>query len=200
MFLLPSLPYDYDALEPFIDKETMKLHHDKHHQSYLDKFNVALEQRPELFEKDVVDILSNLSDVPEEIRGAVKNHGGGYYHHSIFWEMMSPDKKEMSQEVSDALTTQFRSVEKFKEEFSSHATAVFGSGWTWLVKDKEGNLSIVNTHNQDSPVSQGLTPLLGIDVWEHAYYLSYQNKRAEYVAQWWNIVHWEYVHNALTRS
>ncbi len=189
---LPDLPYAYNALEPHIDEETMRIHHDKHHQAYLTKFLAALEKYPEGMEMPVEEILSNLDAVPEAARKGVRNAGGGYLHHSLFWTMMSPDGGgEPSGELSEAISQTFGSFDAFKEEFNKNASTLFGSGWTWLVKDKEGKLSIINTPNQDSPVSNGLTPIIGLDVWEHAYYLKYQNKRPDYIEAWWNVVNWE---------
>lgn len=194
MFELPELPYAYEALEPHVDAETMRIHHDKHHQAYMDKLNAALEKHPEFFEKSIEEILSDLSAVPEDIRGAVRNAGGGYYHHNIFWEMMSPDGGgEPEGAVAEAINAKFGSFESFKTEFTNAAATHFASGWAWLVKDGAGELSIITTANQDSPVSDGFTPLLGIDVWEHAYYLKYQNKRPEFIEAWWNVVNWDYV-------
>ena len=193
MFNLPDLPYAYEALEPHVDGETMKIHHDKHHQAYLDKFNAALEKYPEFYDMSVEDVLRDLDKVPEDVRTAVKNNGGGYYHHSIFWEMMSPDGGEASAELKDALTTAFGGVEEFKEKFTQESATHFASGWTWLVKGADGKLSIVSTNNQDSPVSQGMAPLLGLDTWEHAYYIKYQNRRPEYIKAWWNVVNWNYI-------
>ena len=193
MFTLPKLQYEYDALEPHIDAETMRVHHDKHHQSYLDKFNAALENHSEMFEMPVEKILKNLEAVPENIRSAVQNNGGGFYHHNLFWEMMSPDVSTPSVELSSALSDTFGGVEDFKEKFTAEASAHFASGWTWLVKDSSGKLSIISTSNQNSPITDGLTPLLGIDTWEHSYYLNYQNRRPEYINAWWNVVNWNYV-------
>ncbi len=193
MFELPQLNYPYNALEPYVDEETMKIHHSKHHQAYLNKFNAALQKHPELFEKNVEEILSNLEAVPEDIRTAVKNNGGGYLHHTLFWQMMKPGGSEPSGDLLQAINDTFGSLQSFKEQFNNSALTLFGAGWTWLVKDKEGNLSILNTSNQDSPVSRGLIPLLGLDVWEHAYYLKYQNRRPDYIEKWWNVVNWSYV-------
>jgi len=193
MFTLPKLQYEYDALEPHIDAETMRVHHDKHHQSYLDKFNAALENHSEMFDMPVEKILKNLEAVPEDIRSAVQNHGGGFYHHNLFWEMMSPDVSMPSVELSASLSDTFGGLENFKEKFTAEASAHFASGWTWLVKDSSGKLSVVSTSNQDSPITDGLTPLLGIDTWEHSYYLNYQNRRPEYINAWWNVVNWNYV-------
>jgi Fe-Mn family superoxide dismutase len=196
MFELPNLPYDYNALEPHIDEETMHVHHDKHHQAYLDKLNKALEEHPELFEKSIEEILMDLNSIPDDIRTAVTNNGGGYFHHSILWEMMSPNGgDEPSGELADAINQAFGSFEKFKEDFTQKASTQFASGWTWLTKDSNGKLAITQTPNQDSPISAGLTPLIGIDIWEHAYYLKYQNRRPEYVEAWWNVVNWEYTEN-----
>ena len=194
MFTLPELSYAYNALEPYIDEETMKVHHDKHHQAYLNKFNSALEKYPELFKKSVEEILSDLESVPDDIRTAVQNNGGGYYHHSIFWEMMSPNAGgEPTGKIAEGINKTFGDFKSFKEKFTNEAVAHFASGWTWLVKDGKGKLSIISTENQDSPISKNLTPLLGIDTWEHAYYLKYQNRRPEYVDAWWNVVNWKKV-------
>lgn len=198
---LPKLPYDYSALEPYIDARTMEIHHSKHHQAYVDKLNAALEKYPELQEKSVEDLLKSLNSIPEDIRTAVRNHGGGHYNHSIFWALMASPAQMASagknQEPSGALyeatEKEFGRFSDFKEKFSASAVGVFGSGWAWLVKADVGKLSIMSTSNQDSPISQGFAPLLGIDVWEHAYYLKYQNRRAEYIENWWNIINWEEV-------
>ncbi len=195
-FTLPPLPYAYNALEPFIDEQTMMIHHDKHHQTYVDKLNAAVEKHPELFEKDVEAILSDLSKVPQDIRTAVQNHGGGHYNHSLFWSLMAPGKK-MSETVSKALTDSFGSVDAFKEQFNNEATNRFGSGWAWLVKDATGKLQVLSTANQDCPVSQGMKILLCIDVWEHAYYLKYQNKRPDYIQAFWNVINWDEVEKRL---
>ena len=193
-FELPPLPYGYDALEPYIDAQTMQIHHDKHHQAYTDKLNAALEKYPDLQAKPIEELLKDLDSVPEEIRPAVRNHGGGYYNHSLFWEMMKKGGGgEAAGELKTKLDQDFGSFEEFKKQFSEVAATVFGSGWAWLVKDPAGKLAIVKTPNQDSPISQGQFPLLGIDVWEHAYYLKYQNRRPEYIENWWNVVNWEQV-------
>ena len=192
MYTLPELPYPYDALEPHIDEATMRVHHDKHHQTYLTKLNEALGAYPELFEKSTVELLQNLGSVPEDIRTAVRNHGGGYVHHGDFWNMMTPDGGgEPMGHLANAIQSTFGSFEDFKTSFTKAALGVFGSGWTWLVKDSLGKLSIVSTPNQDSPYSQNLTPLIGIDVWEHAYYLKFQNRRADFIEAWWNVVNWK---------
>ena len=184
------LPYEYDALEPVIDQQTMKIHHDKHHQAYFDKFTAAI-KGTDLENKEVKEILSDLSQIPEDIKMAVINNGGGFYHHSFFWEIMKKDVP-FSGEVAEAINTKFGSFEKFKEDFSKAALTVFGSGWAWLVLS-DGELEIIQTKNQDCPLSIGKIPLLAIDVWEHAYYLKYQNKRAEYVENFFKIINWEKV-------
>ena len=196
MFELPDLPYAYDALEPHVDSETMKIHHDKHHQAYTNKLNAALEKYPEWFEKSIEEVLSDLDALPEDVRNAVRNNGGGYYHHALFWKMMSPDGGGQPERVLLlAIESAFGSFDAFKEQFDQAAATVFGSGWAWLVKDESNNLSIVATSNQDSPISNGLKPLLGIDVWEHAYYLKYQNRRPDFVKAWWSVVNWDEVEN-----
>jgi Fe-Mn family superoxide dismutase len=188
---LPDLPYSYDALEPFIDTATMQLHHDKHHATYVAKLNEALAKHPEVAEKPLEELLKGLDSVPEDIRTAVRNHGGGHLNHSIFWKMMaSPDDAGMpGGALLEALNAGFGDVEKFKAAFTEAATKVFGSGWTWLVSDG-GKLSIVSTPLQDNPIMQGKKPVLGLDLWEHAYYLKYQNKRPDYITAWWNVVNW----------
>jgi Fe-Mn family superoxide dismutase len=192
-FSVPDLPYAYDALEPTIDEQTMHLHHDKHHQAYVDKANAALEGT-EWADKDVVEVLQNLDALPADKQAAVRNNGGGHYNHSLFWEMMSPDGGgEPSGELADAINSAFGSLDAFKDEFKEAGITQFGSGWAWLVKNSDGSVAVVKTANQDSPVSSGQTPLLGVDVWEHAYYLKYQNKRPEYLDAFWNVVNWDYV-------
>ena len=191
MFELPKLPYSYDALEPFIDAKTMEVHHSKHHATYVAKLNEALLQAPELQSQNLEQLLTSLDAVPQNIRTAVKNHGGGHYNHSIFWSIMkSQGGGEPSGALADKIIQSFEDFAKFRDSFSKAALGVFGSGWTWLVADTSGKLSIITTPNQDSPTSQGLKPLLTLDVWEHAYYLKYQNRRLEYVANWWNVVNW----------
>jgi Fe-Mn family superoxide dismutase len=191
---LPSLNYEYSALEPYIDAKTMELHHAKHHQTYVNKLNEALEKHPELYNTDLEQLIANTESIPEDIRTAVKNHGGGHFNHTFFWSILSP---VFDQKLDDALLTAivetFGDFETFKTKFSTEALNRFGSGWAWLVKDTQGKLIITNTQNQDSPISQGLTPLLTIDVWEHAYYLKYQNKRNEYIESWWHVVNWKKV-------
>ena len=192
-FELPKLPYAYDALEPHIDKATMEIHHTKHHQTYTDKFNAAIEKHPELFEKDAEEIIADLMVVPEDIRKDVINHGGGYVNHNLFWETMTPKKKEIGKKLKEALVKDFGSFEKFMGDFTDAAKTKFGSGWAWLVVNNTGKLEVMSTSNQDSPLSQGKTPVLGLDVWEHAYYLKYQNKRPDYITAWWNVVNWDMV-------
>lgn len=187
---LPNLPYPYDALEPHIDAETMRIHHTKHHQTYVDKLNTALAGHPDLAEMPVEVLLNTIETVPEELRTAVRNHGGGHANHSIFWENMSPKGQKPDGNLTKALESTFTSVSAFQEKFTNAALGVFGSGWVWLVL-REGKLDILSRPNQDSPLMDGLLPLLGVDVWEHAYYLKYQNKRGEYLKAWWNIVNWE---------
>ena len=189
-FELPKLPYAEDALEPYIDAQTMNIHRTKHHQAYITNLNAALEKHPELAKKSLEDLLSDLNAVPEDIRTAVRNHGGGTWNHNMFWEVMAP-KAGVSPtgELLKALEAGFGSFDAFKSEFEKAAVGRFGSGWAWLVRRGDG-LAVVSTANQDNPISDGSTPIMGIDVWEHAYYLKYQNRRPEYVSNWWNVVNW----------
>lgn len=187
--ILPELPYFHDALEPFIDAQTMEIHHGKHHQTYVDKLNAALKDNEKLQKLGVEQLLRNLNEVPENIQTAVRNHGGGHYNHSFFWPTLKKDVP-VTGPVVDAIVTRFGTFDKFKEDFSNSAALLFGSGWAWLVYN-QGELEIVTTPNQNSPVSQGKIPLLGIDVWEHAYYLKYQNRRPEYIAAFFNVINWE---------
>jgi Fe-Mn family superoxide dismutase len=189
---VPPLPYDYDALEPHIDAETMRIHHDKHHQAYVDKANAALEGT-DWDGKPIEDVLKNLGDLPQDKQTPVRNQGGGHYNHTLFWESMSPDGGgEPSGALADAINSTFGSFDEFKEKMNATGAAQFGSGWAWLVHDGSG-LAVVGSANQDNPISQGQTPLLGVDVWEHAYYLKYQNKRPDYLKAWWNTVDWNTV-------
>lgn len=199
MYTLPDLPYSYSALEPFIDEATMRLHHDKHHAAYVDNFNKAVAAYPKIASRTPEDLLAHLADVPEPIRVQVRNQGGGAANHSFFWQIMaSPNSAGQPDEMlAAALSSQFKSTEEFISLFSETAAKHFGSGWVWLVADTTSQLSILATANQDSPLSQGLDPLLGIDVWEHAYYLKYQNRRAEYISAWWNVVNWKKVSQLL---
>lgn len=193
-FTLPSLPYAYDALEPFIDAQTMEIHHTKHHQTYVTKLNEALATHPELADKPLEWLLSNLNEVPEDIRAAVRNHGGGHWNHSMFWNIMAAGGSALGAgELMTAVNTHFGSVSAFQETFTKAATTHFGSGWAWLVVDASGQLKVVSLPNQDNPLSQGLKPIMGLDVWEHAYYLKYQNKRPDYITAWWNVVNWQQV-------
>ncbi|HWT94002.1 MAG TPA: superoxide dismutase [Solirubrobacteraceae bacterium] len=191
-YSVPDLPYAYDALEPTIDEATMKLHHDKHHQAYVDKANGALEGT-EFDGKPVEEVLQNLSSLPADKQGVFRNNGGGHANHTLFWESMSPDGGgEPTGELAEAITAKFGSFDAFKEQFEANGVAQFGSGWTWLVV-KNGELELTKTPNQDSPLLDGATPLLGNDVWEHAYYLKYNNRRPEYLKAWWNVVNWSKV-------
>jgi Fe-Mn family superoxide dismutase len=188
-FELPPLPYGYDALEPTIDDETMHLHHDKHHQAYVTNANKALEGT-EWADKSVEEVLQNLQAIPDDKRNAVRNNAGGHYNHSLFWQWMSPDGGgEPDGALGDAIASTFGSFSDFKDKVKAAGVGQFGSGWAWLVHDGSG-LAVVSTPNQDSPISAGKTPLLGVDVWEHAYYLKYQNKRPDYIDAWWNVVNW----------
>jgi Fe-Mn family superoxide dismutase len=190
---LPKLAYAYDALEPHIDARTMEIHHTKHHNAYITNLNGALDKHPELAKKSLEELLGDLNSVPEDVRTVVRNHGGGTWNHSMFWEIMAPKAGGAPKgDLGKAIDTAFKSFDGFKEEFSKSANTRFGSGWAWLVKKGSG-LAVVSTANQDNPFSDGTTPILGIDVWEHAYYLNYQNRRADYVTAWWNVVSWDAV-------
>jgi Fe-Mn family superoxide dismutase len=190
-FELPILPYTVDALEPFIDAQTMTIHHDKHHQAYVTNLNAALEKHPELAGRSLETLLGDLNAVPEDIRMGVRNHGGGTWNHNMFWENMAPMAGGAPRgDLAKAIESGFGSFDAFKVEFEKAAMGRFGSGWAWLVKKGSG-LAILSTANQDNPMSDGMTPLLTLDVWEHAYYLKYQNRRAEYVTNWWNVVNWD---------
>jgi Fe-Mn family superoxide dismutase len=196
---LPPLPYDYKALEPWIDEQTMRIHHDKHHQAYLDNFLKAV-AGTDLETRDVAETLADLARVPEKIRTAVRNHGGGYVNHNLFWEIMAPKAGgSPSGDLAKAIAGAFGSFDSFKEKFTAAAMGQFGSGWAWLVVGK-GGLAVYSLANQDSPLSTGDTPIFGLDVWEHAYYLKYQNRRAEYVTNWWNVVNWAKVAEFYTKA
>jgi Fe-Mn family superoxide dismutase len=192
MFKLPDLNFAYNALEPYIDEETMHIHHDGHHATYVKNINDALAGYDDLLAMDIEDLLKNLDKVPDDIRAKVKNNAGGHYHHSFFWQVLKPGGSKPSDDVLEAINKTFGDFDSFKEKFSDSATKVFGSGWTWLVLNK-GDLEIINTPNQDSPISQGLIPLLALDLWEHAYYLRYRNKRIDFIQAFWNVVNWEEV-------
>jgi len=187
--ILPELPYAYDALEPFFDARTMEIHHTKHHQTYVDKLNAAVEAEPSLVDVSLEQLVRNLGEVPEAVSTAVRNHGGGHINHSFFWETLKKDVAPTGP-VVEAIARQFGSFDSFKEDFSNRAALLFGSGWAWLVFD-QGDLGIVTTANQDNPLSSGKVPLLGLDVWEHAYYLKYQNRRPEYISAFFNVINWE---------
>jgi Fe-Mn family superoxide dismutase len=190
-FALPPLPYDYAALEPHIDARTMEIHHTKHHQAYVNNLNAALEKAPEFQQKSLDDIIANVSKVPEAARTAVRNNAGGHWNHSMFWLIMSPKGGgDPSGNLADAIAKSFGDVAKLKEQFNAAAASRFGSGWAWLVAGASGALTIESTPNQDNPAMDGRYPILGLDVWEHAYYLKYQNRRADYISAWWNVVSW----------
>ncbi len=196
-YSLPDLPYDYSALEPHIDARTMEIHHTKHHQTYVDKLNAAIEGHDDLSNQSVDDLLRNFDRVPGEIQVPVRNHGGGHSNHSLFWTIMTPDGGgEPEGELGSALDDAFGSFKEFRDKFTFEATNHFGSGWAWLVVDG-GRLDVVTSRNQDSPLMEGRTPILGLDVWEHAYYLKYQNKRPDYIEAWWNVVNWDEVNRRL---
>lgn len=190
MFTLPNLPYKYDALEPYFDARTMEIHHTKHHQAYIDKLNAALKPLPDLQQLSVEALLSDLKALPKDVRTAVQNHGGGHANHSLFWQLLTPTDQTTAREGLTDLFSQFGGYAGFQEQFAAAAGGRFGSGWAWLVKNDQKELSIISTANQDSPLSDGLTPLLGLDVWEHAYYLKYQNRRADYIDAFWHVVNW----------
>lgn len=193
---LPALPYAHDALEPHIDTRTMEIHHGKHHQAYITNLNVALEAHDDLTALSLEDLLRGIANVPDAIRGAVQNNGGGHHNHSLFWTILSPNGGgEPSGDLADAINATFGSLDEFKALFAKNAITRFGSGWSWLVVDADGSLQAYATLNQDSPLMSGHTPILGLDVWEHAYYLHYQNRRPDYVAAFWNVVNWDEVAN-----
>jgi Fe-Mn family superoxide dismutase len=198
METLPDLPYAYDALGAYISADIMKLHHGKHHQTYVDKLNAALDQAPELKERSLEDLLSNIESLPDQVQTPIRNHGGGHYNHTLFWNWMSPQGGgEPGGELSEALTQRYSSFQGFVDEFTTKSLSVFGSGWCWLQPDME----IITTPNQDTPMLRGKeAPILGLDVWEHAYYLDYKNKRDDYVKAWWNVVNWDYVSERMTKN
>ena len=199
-YTLPDLPYAYDALEPYIDEETMHLHHDKHHNTYVTNLNAAIEKHPELGEKSVDELLADFDSVPEDIKTAVRNNGGGHANHSFFWEILAPNAGgEPTGAIKEAIEETFGSFADFKEEFKTAATGRFGSGWAWLVI-KDGKLAITSTANQDSPLMDGQTPVLGLDVWEHAYYLKYKNVRPDYINAFWSVVNWDKVNDFYAKA
>lgn len=193
-FTLPALPYPHDALEPHIDKQTMEIHHGKHHQAYINNANAALEKYPNLQSKTAEELIADLSAVPDDIRGAIRNNAGGHANHSFFWTVMGPNAGGAPKgDVAEAINKKFGSFDNFKTEFAKAATTRFGSGWAWLCVDGKGDLVVTSTANQDSPISDKLKPILGLDVWEHAYYLKYQNRRPDYVTAFWSVVNWDKV-------
>lgn len=199
-FELPALPYAYDALEPVIDADTMRFHHDKHHATYVANLNKALEAHPELFERSVEFLIAHLNHLPEDIKGAVRNNGGGTYNHTLFWEMMAPEgQTAFAGPVADKIKETFGSYEEFKKQFAAAAAGRFGSGWAWLVADGD-KLEILSTANQDNPLTERKRPLLCLDVWEHAYYLKYQNRRVDYINEWFRIINWDFVNEQYKKS
>ena len=198
-YTLPDLPYAYNALEPYIDEETMHYHHDKHHQTYVNNLNGAVEKHPELFSKSAKELITDLAAIPEDIRGAVRNNGGGHANHSLFWQIMGPDGGHLNGPVQEAVRKTFGSEEDFKKLFAQAAATRFGSGWAWLVVHNK-DLEIMSTANQDSPLSEGKTPILALDVWEHAYYLKYKNARVDYISAFWNVVNWDVVNELYKKA
>ncbi len=197
---LPALPYDFGALEPHIDTQTMQIHHGKHHQTYVTNLNNALDKHPDLHNKSLDDLVRGVSSVPEDIRAAVRNNGGGHWNHSLFWKLMAPNAGGApSGDVANGINAAFGSLDKFKEQFNAAATGRFGSGWAWLI-DNGGKLEVTSTPNQDNPLMDGKKAILGVDVWEHAYYLKYQNRRPDYLAAWWNVVNWGEVNKLLNAN
>ena len=193
MFKLAPLPYSFDALEPYIDKETMEIHYTKHHQAYCNNLNNALEKHPELFNQSIEYLVINYDILPESIKNTVRNNAGGVYNHDLFWKMMTPNSSKKPLEgLEKAIDQKFGSFATFKETFNAAAKSRFGSGWAWLCLDQDGQLSVISTANQDSPLTLGLKPILGLDVWEHAYYLKFQNRRPDYIESWWNVVNWNF--------
>lgn len=197
MFTLPELPFEYSALDPSIDEETMRVHHDKHHATYISNLNEALQGQEDLMNMEVGELISKLSQVPEEIRTKVKNNGGGHYNHSLFWTLLSPKGGQPSEDLLKKINQSFESLTNFKDQFKKAALGRFGSGWAWVIVNPDGTLEITDTPNQDSPVMEGKQVILGLDVWEHSYYLKYKNRRAEYIDAFWNVVNWETVEKLL---
>lgn len=196
IYPLPPLPYAYNALEPYIDAETMRFHHDQHHASYTRKLNAAVSQYPQLQQLSPEELLRNLNTLPDDIRTTVRNNGGGYVNHKMFWEIMSPDGGgEPTGAITTVINQTFGSFEQFKQQLNATGKGQFGSGWAWLVRSPEGKLQVLGTPNQDSPLMMGMYPIIGVDVWEHAYYLKYRNQRGEYLNQWWNVANWEEINN-----
>jgi superoxide dismutase, Fe-Mn family len=200
-YQLPPLPYAYNALEPYIDEETMHLHHDMHHQAYVNNLNAAVEKHPELFARSSENLIRNLQQVPEDIRTAVRNNGGGDVNHTMFWEIMGPNGGgQPSGDLANAISQTFGGLDQLKQQINQAGATRFGSGWAWLSLDSTGKLVVESTPNQDSPLSEGRYPILGVDVWEHAYYLKYRNRRPEYLNQWWNVINWEAVAKRYARA
>lgn len=199
--VLDPLPYSFDALEPYIDAKTMEIHHGKHHQTYVDKLNAALEKHPELFKEKVEELLSNLNAVPEDIRAAVRNHGGGHVNHTFFWHILAKNSGgQPVGKIAEAISNAYGSFDTFKEAFTTTGLNRFGSGWAWLVVTRDHKIEIVSTANQDNPISEGKTPILGVDVWEHAYYLKHTSNRGAYLKEWWNIVNWKKVEEQYVKA
>ncbi|MBE9179980.1 superoxide dismutase [Oculatella sp. LEGE 06141] len=200
-FELPSLPYSFDALEPYIDAQTMQIHHDKHHAAYVNKLNSALESQSDLQNKSIDELIRDLNSLPESVRTAVRNNGGGHFNHTIFWTLMAPNAGgEPTGEIANAIKDTFGDFETFKTKFNDAGAGQFGSGFVWLVRTRDGKLEVVSTPNQDNPLTDGHFPIMGNDVWEHAYYLKYQNQRPEYLKQWWNTVNWNEVNNRFAQA
>jgi Fe-Mn family superoxide dismutase len=200
-FELPSLPYSNDALEPYIDAQTMQIHHDNHHGTYVSKLNAALEKHSDLQNKSVDELIRNLNTLPDAVKTAVRNNGGGHFNHTIFWTLMAPNAGgEPNGAIAQAITDTFGDFENFKQRFNDAGAGQFGSGFVWLVRTADGKLDVVNTPNQDNPLTEGHFPIMGNDVWEHAYYLKYQNRRPEYLKQWWNVVNWNEVNNRFAQA
>ena len=200
-FELSPLPYNYDALDPYIDAQTMQVHHDLHHQAYVTNLNAAVEKYPELQSKSPEELIQDLSSLPQDITGAVRNNGGGHVNHTMFWQIMAPNAGgEPTGAIAQSISENFGDFESFKQKFNDAGTKQFGSGWVWLVRTSDGKIEITSSPNQDNPMSSGHFPIMGNDVWEHAYYLKYQNRRAEYLKQWWNVVNWDEVNNRLAMS
>ncbi len=200
-YSLPQLPYKYEALEPHFDEMTMNIHHTKHHQAYVNNLNATIEKFPELHKKTLVDLLVNLQTLPTDVQDAIKNHGGGHFNHSLFWEWLSPNGGGLPKEkLATAIDECFGSFDNFKQLFNKSAQSRFGSGWAWLCVTTDKKLIVTSSLNQDSPLSQGLIPVLGLDVWEHAYYLKYQNRRPDYIAAWWNIINWQVVEDYFIKA
>src|SRR5947209_236007 len=197
---VPPLPYPYNALEPHIDEQTMHLHHDKHHAAYVTKLNGAVEKYPDLAKKSAEELIRNLSALPEDVRGVIRNNGGGHVNHSMFWQIMGPKSGAPSGAVADAISKTFGTFDAFKEKFEAAGVNQFGSGWAWLVQTKSGEFQVKSTANQDNPMMNGEFPVFGNDVWEHAYYLKYQNRRPDYLKAWWNVVNWDEINKRLSQA